>query len=886
MSDSVAVLATEMRTALGPALGTLAAVEAGRRREELARVLGVPSLTPEALLSRLAAVGAEQAGALWPMLVELLSEAAREARPVWSFEVPDVLRVNGGEVKVMAPALPPEITLDLQFGPVPLAGGLEVRGGVSLTLAIPADPAGASLVFTVRGLRVALPGDDLLNVLVPGGMVFEGNVSARADAAGVRFEGGGRDGAALPLGTSPPGVRAPALHLAPRTGALRLTASFGASLLGVADATVEGVGTELRPAAGGATAEAVAPSGVGLVLALGPAKGSGYLEHRDGRYGGAMALSLGVVEVRAFGVLRTDPLSLLAVLSAEFTPPIELGLAFTLNTVGGIVGVNHAIDHAGLAAAVQAGHLDDILFPADPAAVLPQILGTLGSVFRTQTGSMVVGPMFRLGWGRPVSFLTADVGLILELPSGVIALLGRLRVALPAPQAPVIDLRAAVAGVVDAANGLVEITADLAGSRLLFAPIEGGLALRAKSGTDPTFILTAGGFHPSFPAPAGFPVPKRLSIAIADSPFLKIVFTGYFAVTPGTVQAGAALTVAIGTPDIGVAGRLGFDGLVRWEPSFGLVLDLYGSFRLHAGGASLCSVDLRVRVEGPTPCWHIAGRASVSLFFFDVTFPFDEHWGCTGQVTAPPPPDVARLVEQAVREPRSWEPLLPADVGALAVLRADAEGGRLLHPLGRLRFSQRVVPLGIKITRFGPGRLPTATAFDVVVQFEGGSGTVTPLKEQFARADFFDLTDEEKLTQPAFEALRSGAELTPPTPGPTAPRRSVKVLYETKWIGGPGLAQERGARWFLSGDVLDAALGHGAVARSAVHIDRTRYTGASGPRQVLNGRSYAIARTDTLAENTPVTRTSTFTEGVAALKPLPGRAAAQFQAVPVYEVPK
>lgn len=438
MSDSVTALATELRSALGQALGTLGGLDAAQKREKLREALGVSSLSPEALLSRLAAVGAEQAGLLWPTLIELLSGAAGRARPPWSFEVPNVLSINGGEVAFVAPVPPPEIdiTLDLRIGPVLLADGVQVRDGVSLTLAIPANPAKASLTFAARGLRVTLPGDDLLKVLAPDGMVFEGDMVARADAEGVRFEGGGRSGVALPLGTAPTGVRVPALYLSPRADALRFTASFGASLLGLAEATVEGVGTELKLAPGGVTATPVPASGVALVLALGPAKGSGYLEHRDGRYGGSLALSLGLVEVKAFGVLGTDPVSLLAVLSAEFTPPIELGLAFTLNAVGGILGINYAIDHAGLAAAVQAGHLDHILFPADPAAAMPQILGTLESVFRTKPGSVVVGPMFRLGWGRPVSFLTADVGLILELPSGVVGLLGRLRVALPAPQAP------------------------------------------------------------------------------------------------------------------------------------------------------------------------------------------------------------------------------------------------------------------------------------------------------------------------------------------------------------------------------------------------------------------------------------------------------------------
>ncbi|MFJ7249766.1 DUF6603 domain-containing protein [Kitasatospora sp. NPDC098652] len=881
MTDSVAELATGLRQALTGVFGTLAGLGSDeQRRQALRTALG--ELTPGALLGRLTALGADQGGRLLPALVTVLAQAIGQTAPTWHLDVPGALRVDASQVGLLAPALPADLVFALSVGAFRIAPGVEVRDGITLTLTAPADATGAGLVVRIGGLSLSPPGDALLALLLPaGGPLFEGDVTARADAGGVSFDGGGRSGVALPLKSVPPLLKAPSLYLAPRADAVRLTLSFGASVAGLAEATVEGVGAEVAVADGAVTVTPVAADGLGVRLALGPAKGAGYLRHDGDRYAGALALGLGVVDVKAFGVLHTSPFALLAVLSAGFDPPIELGLAFTLNAVGGIVGVGYAIDRDGLAAAVQGGQLDRVLFPADPVAAAPQILTTLDSVFRPRPGSIVVGPMFRLGWGRPVSFLTADIGLVLELPSAVIALLGRLRVALPAPQAPVIDLRAAIVGIVDAAHGLVELTADLGGSRLLLAPIEGGLALRVKSGDDATFILSAGGFHPRFTAPPGFPVPRRLSIAIADSAFVKIVFTGYFAVTPATVQAGASLTAVIGTEDTGVSGRLGFDALVRWEPSFGLVLDLYGSFHLRFAGASLCSVDLKVLVEGPTPCWHVAGRASVSLFLFDVSFPFDEHWGCTGTATAPPPPDVAGRLLQAVTDPRSWAPVPPPDAGALPTVQPDAQGAALLHPVGLLRLSQRVVPLGVPITRFGPGRLPAPPpTFTVAVAFASGSGTSVPVTEQFARADFFDLTDDEKLTQPAFEPLCSGAELAPPAGTGAAPRRSVDMVYQTIVVGGDPAVTPNG--WRIEEPALTAALGHGAVALSALYAERTRYT-APGLAPALNAPRYAIADRATLAEAAGAARSATFTEALVSLRGVskPGTA---FQVVAAYEL--
>jgi hypothetical protein len=371
-------------------------------------------------------------------------------------------------------------------------------------------------------------------------------------------------------------------------------------------------------------------------------------------------------------------------------------------------------------------------------------------------------------------------------------------------------------------------------------------------------------------------VPRRLTIPIADSPLLQIVFTGYFAVTPATVQAGAALTAKIGTDDYGVSGRLGFDALVRWEPTFGLLLELYGSFELHFAGESLCSIDLHVLVEGPTPCWHVAGRACISLFLFDIEFPFDEHWACSTMVGPPAPPDVASRLLDAARDRRSWATALPADAGSLAALRDEVTAEALvLHPLGHVRFSQRVIPLGVPVSRFGPARLTQPTVFAVDVAFAAGIGeTAAAAVEEFARADFFELSDDEKLTQPMFEQLMSGMELVPPTPTAlTMPHQATAVHYETKWLGehDPGPRPRRP----LSDRLLVSALDHGAVAMSAAHDDRRRFV-AESAAGVIQEAAFATVSIDTLSE---VDRAATFTEASAAMAGRP-----EFQIVGVEEV--
>ncbi|MFJ5546363.1 DUF6603 domain-containing protein [Streptomyces sp. NPDC093225] len=888
---SVAELAAELRAGLSGIAATLGGLDAAGRRQAVREALGVlpPSdLTAGGLLGRLGASVGEPGGELWLRVVDVLTGAADRSSPLWDLEVPGLFTADAGGVQAaVGAALGAEFTVVLRIGELGLTEGLRLPRGGTLTLTVPADPAAAVLELAAGPLHLALPdADGLLGLFAPGGPVLVGDLVARVDGQGVRFEGGTGRVVALPLRSASGGLRAPSMYLAATDGALSFTSSFGASIPGLADASVDGVGIAVATDGDGRALPATA---IALSLAIGPARGSGFLAGADGEYRGALALGLGPVDVRAFAVLRTRQGALLVALSAEFTPPIELGLALTLNAVGGIVGIGHAVDRAGLAAAVQSGHLDRVLFPDEPAAAAAQILGTLATVFVTRRGSVVVGPMLRLGWGRPVSFVTADIGVIIEPTRGTTSLLGRLRVALPAPQAPVIELKASVGGVVDA-DGTVQFAADLTGSRMLTAGIEGGLAVRITAGPGPAFLLSAGGWHPAYPAPAGFPTPRRLALTLADSPFLRISFTGYLALTPGTVQAGAALAVVVGTRSTGVTGHLHFDALVRWEPSFGVVLDLGGAFALRFAGRSICTVQLRVRVEGPTPCWHIAGRASVSLFWVDIDFPFDEHWACSRQITATPAPDVAQRLERELDEARNWAPLLPRGTGALVTLLADGkDGGRLLHPLGRVRFSQRLVPLGIPISRFGAGRLPAPQSFDVTVRYAvpGGNaadaGASTPVTEHFARADFFELTDDERLTQPPFERLRSGIELTPSAPPPAARRYEAEVRYESKWLGSPGDGHRKLPRWAADAAYLARTVPYGAVATGGAHTARTRYAADARCPSALRERAFTVVDADTLTPRPGYPSGVTFTEAAEALRSVAGTAAG-LRVVPVHEV--
>ena len=193
------------------------------------------------------------------------------------------------------------------------------------------------------------------------------------------------------------------------------------------------------------------PTGLGLSLDTGLLEGGGSLATNPAgtEYRGALSFRLGPVRVDVLGILTVGGLtgfSVAVVLVAHFEPPIEIAFGFTLNAVGGLVAINRVIDRSAFQSQFTAGALDHLMFPADPVAAAPAVLSTMQAVLPARPGGVVVGPMVRLAWGRPESFVTAELAVIVSLPDPVVLLLGRLRVTAPSLRAPVVDLNAELYG--------------------------------------------------------------------------------------------------------------------------------------------------------------------------------------------------------------------------------------------------------------------------------------------------------------------------------------------------------------------------------------------------------------------------------------------------------
>lgn len=576
--------------------------------------------------------------------------------------------------------------------------------------------------------------------------------------------------------------------------------------------------------------EPLLPTGVGLVVDASVVVGGGFLffDPEKEEYGGILQLEVAdTIALTAIGLLTTrltdgsSGFSLVVIISAEGFAPIQLGFGFMLCGVGGLLGINRTVKTDVLRTGLKNQTLGSILFPADPVRNAPQIISDLRTVFPAVRGRHVFGPMALITWGVP-TLLTLEIGVLIELPEPVrVVILGRLQALLPDAERALVRVRMDAIGIIDFDTDDVSLDATLYDSRILSFVLTGDMALRANWGRQPNFVLAIGGFNPRFPAPAGFPVLARLALSLGDGGNPRLRLACYLALTSNTVQFGARLDLSYSSSGFTLVGFLAFDALFQFSP-FQFVVDIGASVALKRGGSTLMSVSLEMTLAGPTP-WHVRGKAKFKIFFFSVTIKFDHRFGQGTPPPLPAPVDVLALLGQAVGDRRNWSSALPRGEPAIVSLRDTTTGGARVHPLAELTLRQRLVPLNRPITKFGNTPLATATVFTVTV-----AGTEsTPVQDAFALAQFEDMSDEEKLTRPAFEQQDAGLHL-----GAAAPAFEYDALpdsgiaYETLIIDPtrPPDPEPVRQRYVLPADVLDAVVGLGAAGDAPIRRrGRSRY---------------------------------------------------------------
>lgn len=515
------------------------------------------------------------------------------------------------------------------------------------------------------------------------------------------------------------------------------------------------------------------PTGIGLSLDAGVVKGGGFLllDFDKGEYAGAIELYFeGLFGFSAIGIINTKfpdgskGFSLLLLINVTFDTPITLGYNFYLTGIGGLIGLHRTISTAALQKGVQEGTIEHIMFPENVIANITKIISDLQAIFPIRQDQFVLGIMARITWNTP-AILTIEAGLVIEFPNPVtIAIIGVIKCVLPTPDEAVLELNVAFAGIIDFENEMLSFDAAIYNSRILTITLEGNMALRIRWGQQPDFLVSVGGFHPTYTPPANLnlPVMKRITVNIlSGNP--KLVLTTYFAVTTNTIQFGAAADFEFKFSEFKAIAHLGFDVLIQFSP-FHFIAAIVARAAIKAGSTDICSIDLEFNLEGPTP-WHAYGHGSFKIWFVKIKVNFDKTWG-ESRTNSLPSTAVLPLLLDELQKSTNWTTSSASALPESVTLAGYAvpDGEVFVKPDGSLEINQMVVPLNLTMQKFG-NYIPADISKVIIKSITAGTetfsaGDLSDLLNSFAPAAYKEMEDEDKLTSPSYEDQPSGSRLS------------------------------------------------------------------------------------------------------------------------------
>jgi hypothetical protein len=616
------------------------------------------------------------------------------------------------------------------------------------------------------------------------------------------------------------------------------------------------------------------PTGVGFAIDASAVSGGGFLFFDRDREEYAGVLQLRLFErfwLKAIGLITTklpdgtDGFSILAIASVEFDPGYQLVWGFTLEGVGLLVGVNRSMVLDVLREGVRNGTLDTILFPDDPVRDAPRLISALRTVFPPTPDRHVFGFLLSLSWAGLKNSFDIDLGVVLEVPSPVrLVILGQVAIFLPTKKLGVVDIRFDVVGIWDQAAQSISVDAALRDSNVGGFPLTGEMAARGSWGNDRVFIVAAGGVHPSFNPPAALPALKRLQIALGggDNPRLRLL--GYLAITANTFQVGAKAELFAKASGFTLEGWAGVDALFEFDP-FKVIVDFSAGVKISRGSRVLFSLTLEGTLEAFSPI-RVKGKVKFKIFFVKFSIPVNLTLGNPKAVVLQAADVLAELIS-ALEERTNWAGELSGRRESIVTLRdLPSDDALLVHPLGSLSVRQQVVPLDVDIDLFRSARPTGGRRFEITsFEVNGSAVARSAAREFFAPAQFFEMSDDEKLARPSFEELPAGtvADSDAFTHGQAVPS---DLTYETILIDKGNDRVRRLPRYDLSQVVLEAVAVFGASGEAPGR------TGGPGKYRVeslgirVAEQAWSVAGVDDLEPPEGDTVTGTYTEVLGALR--------------------
>lgn len=617
------------------------------------------------------------------------------------------------------------------------------------------------------------------------------------------------------------------------------------------------------------------PKMVGLSIDAGIVKGGGFLlfDPEKGEYAGGLELMIqDTIQVAAIGIINTKfpdgtkGFSLLVILSVQFTPGIVLGMGFFLSGLGGMLGINRTIHVPALQDGVRNNALDSILFPEDIVANINTLLPQLRQIFPAKQDQFFIGLMAKITWGVP-TLVSIEFGIAMEFTNPVrLAILGVLKIVLPTEDAAVLRLQVNFLGIIDFTNGYLSFDASIVNSRILTFTLEGDMALRLNWGNNKGFLMSVGGFHPSFKPPAELNVPnlKRLSLTIfADNPLLRL--TTYFAITSNTVQFGAKLELKFEVGPFSVEGYLGFDVLFQFSP-FKFMARIEAGIAVKMGGSTLFSIELEFNLSGPTP-WNANGTASFKILFFTIKVRFNVTWGEEQHVIEPPIPVIPKLIE-AFSLSANWTAEIPTNRFNLVSTKdlIPADGEVILQSFGMLKISQTVLPLNIEVNKFG-NHISIDLKNARIISFHIGTEliSINEARDSFAPAAFKNLEDEEKLSSPSYTQEVSGVSVADNSLKCSYGRNRT-LIYDCRVSDFDPFPSKLLNFNPLSLKLFRSFIKGGDIGRSALSKQNHDKNFKKDGAVKMNEEAYSIIHTDTLSAHAGAFSVGTKAEAEAALQ--------------------
>ena len=489
---------------------------------------------------------------------------------------------------------------------------------------------------------------------------------------------------------------------------------------------------------------------------------------------------------------------------------------------------------------MKTGALDDVLFPENPVADAPRIISRYKQLFPIESDSLLLGPMLELSFSQP-PIVYVRLGLIFEVRNALggdkpaeltkVILLGQLLVQLPPKELGVpaiLKLLVDVVGFYDNVEKFLLIRARLRDSFVGHRGVRQAGPHRRDGARDavrrrpvvralgrrlPPGVQGRPARRPGRPGADGRLVRHRP----AQDPQRELL-RDHQQQRPGRLQdRGQGRHLRRLDPGPPVVRRA---ALPRPRGS-GSIVQLEFQVKLEAFGESFASVTVRMSLEGPGE-WRAKGYFSFGILWWDDEIGFDESWGSAPAVE----PDRRALpsccaTRSATR--RGSCQALPWEGTPSSRSASHRAGQTLAHPLGLITIAQKAVPLDVQIDRIGTKLLdegkPTFSIQSVTV---GGDPTTRqePVTDHFARGQFMDLTEQQKLEGRSFETFTSGVRIgstdyTVATAGTT-----VKADYEVEILEPEPVLNLHWKvatrfRESMASDVAMALVGYGAAASSA-----------------------------------------------------------------------